>query len=78
SDYRRWVTNYQLGLAAQARMTERDWSMSELMSHGETVYGAQCATCHQADGQGLAPAFPPLAGSQVAIGPLGEHIQVVL
>ena len=29
---------------------------------GEAVYVAQCAACHQADGQGVAGAFPPLAG----------------
>ena len=30
---------------------------------GEEVYGQVCVTCHQATGQGLAGAFPPLAGS---------------
>ena len=30
------------------------------------------------DGQGLAPAFPPLAGSGVSTGPLEENIAVVL
>jgi cytochrome c oxidase subunit 2 len=48
------------------------------MSHGENVYATQCATCHQGDGQGLQPAFPALAGSQVATGPVADHIKVVL
>lgn len=34
-----------------------------LVAAGETVYGNVCAACHQAEGQGLAPTFPPLAGS---------------
>ena len=42
------------------------------------VYATQCATCHQADGQGLDPGFPALAGSQVATGPLQDNIDVVL
>ncbi len=29
---------------------------------GASVYAANCASCHQADGQGLAGAFPPVAG----------------
>ncbi len=30
---------------------------------GKQVFGKNCAACHQASGQGLAPLFPPLAGS---------------
>ncbi|WP_018461489.1 c-type cytochrome [Thermus oshimai] len=29
---------------------------------GAKVYGQYCATCHQAKGQGMPGAFPPLAG----------------
>ena len=35
----------------------------ELMAKGQGVYNANCAACHQPNGQGLAGAFPPLAGS---------------
>lgn len=31
---------------------------------GGALYAAQCQACHQATGQGLAGAFPPLAGSE--------------
>ena len=48
------------------------------MQRGESVYLNQCATCHQGNGSGLAPAFPALAGSAVATGPLSEHITLVL
>jgi len=34
---------------------------------GEEVYAANCSSCHQADGQGLPGAFPPLAGHAVAL-----------
>ena len=30
---------------------------------GEALYLQHCAACHQPNGQGLAGAFPPLAGS---------------
>ena len=77
-EYDSWVQQQRREMAHQQADVERLWSRDELMSLGESVYAAQCATCHQADGQGLAPGFPALAGSQVAIGPLQDHIEVVL
>ncbi len=46
---------------------------------GVAVYGANCSSCHQADGQGLSGVFPPLAGDPVvsADDPT-EHIDIVL
>ncbi|MEZ5563736.1 MAG: cytochrome D1 domain-containing protein [Gammaproteobacteria bacterium] len=39
---------------------------------GETLYQANCGGCHQANGQGLAGAFPPLAASDyIAKNPKG-------
>ena len=34
-----------------------------LMKKGKGVYAANCGVCHQSNGEGLAGAFPPLAGS---------------
>ncbi|GAB4198015.1 MAG: cytochrome c oxidase subunit II [Wenzhouxiangellaceae bacterium] len=77
-EYDAWRRQQQ-GLAATLEADqERLWARDELMSHGENVYATQCATCHQADGQGLAPAFPALAGSNIATGPVSDHIKVVL
>ena len=36
---------------------------SLLMSLGQTVYQAHCAICHGADGTGMLPDYPPLAGN---------------
>jgi mono/diheme cytochrome c family protein len=35
---------------------------------GATVYLNDCSSCHQADGQGVSGAFPPLAGNAVVTG----------
>jgi mono/diheme cytochrome c family protein len=48
---------------------------SLLMSLGQTVYQARCALCHGADGSGMPPAYPPLAGNpsiqmQSAVNPI--------
>ncbi len=34
-----------------------------MMTKGEKVYKAYCLTCHQANGQGLASVYPPVASS---------------
>jgi nitrite reductase (NO-forming) len=34
-----------------------------LMAKGEKVYKSYCQTCHQANGQGLANVYPPVAAS---------------
>lgn len=40
---------------------------------GGALYTANCATCHQASGEGMSGAFPPLKGSPVV---LGEDIEL--
>ena len=37
------------------------------LSAGETVFTANCVSCHQATGEGVAGAFPPLAGHVPAL-----------
>ncbi len=44
---------------------------------GEVLY-ARCVTCHQMNGEGMAGAFPPLAGSEWVNGPASHPIAVVL
>ena len=77
-EFQHWIEQQQRQAAQAESDSRRLWTRQELMDHGESVYAKQCATCHQLDGSGLAPAFPALAGSAVATGPLQEHINVVL
>ena len=46
------------------------------MAEGESQYNTSCAACHQANGQGLPPTFPAIAGSAVATGDLAAHIDI--
>ena len=48
------------------------------MAKGATVYAANCAACHQANGKGVPPAFPALDGSKVVTGPADAQIHIVL
>jgi cytochrome c oxidase subunit 2 len=53
-------------------------SRGELMKHGESIYEAHCAACHQIDGAGMEPAFPSLAGNAMLSGDPTEYIDVVV
>ncbi|WP_243094504.1 c-type cytochrome [Thermus thalpophilus] len=44
-----------------------------LMEKGKAIYEAHCAACHQANGQGMPPAFPALAGN-----PNLKDVQLIL
>ncbi len=49
------------GASASALPAEES---SLLMHLGKAVYDGQCASCHGADGRGMPPNYPPLAGNQ--------------
>jgi cytochrome c oxidase subunit 2 len=78
AEYKTWAQKQRQGMAHEQAEIERLWTRNELMKRGEQVYATQCATCHQADGRGLAPAFPALAGSDIATGPVINTIEMVL
>ena len=77
-DYAKWVEEQKDVAAQAAAAVDREWSMDELMAKGEQVYNTSCAACHQANGLGLAPAFPAIAGSAVATGDIEAHLALVL
>jgi cytochrome c oxidase subunit 2 len=64
------LTRRRAQLAAAAAGSGKTWSKEDLLAAGKDVYEKQCAVCHQPEGQGLAPAFPALAGSKIVTGPL--------
>lgn len=37
---------------------------ASVLARGNRIYQARCVSCHQADGQGQPPAYPPLAQNQ--------------
>ncbi len=46
-------------------------------SPGATTYTANCASCHQPGGKGLAGSFPPLAGNPIVSGDSQKVIHIV-
>ncbi len=66
-DYTKWVAQKKAALAAAADDPNKTWTVAELQERGAKVYAANCQACHQANGQGVKGAFPPLDGSAVVM-----------
>lgn len=78
AEFEAWVKQQLADSGDQQQEMERLWTRQELMEQGKSVYANACATCHQPEGQGLAPAFPALASSKIATGPVDAHIEIVM
>ena len=77
-DYVAWAQEQKGALTAAADDPNKEWTAEELIARGQTVYTAQCVACHQATGKGVAPVFPALDGSQIVMGPMASHIEILL
>lgn len=77
-EYAAWVDGKLKEMAAAADDPNKMYLVEELTPRGEKVFAANCAACHQANGQGLPPAFPPLVGSKVVLGPQDGQIDILL
>jgi cytochrome c oxidase subunit II len=77
-DYTKWVGDFKKAAASAADDPSKKWDAKELVARGEKVYSANCVACHQANGRGNPPAFPPLAGSKVVGGAKEGHMDIVL
>ena len=53
-------------------------SKDELVAKGKSVYASNCASCHQAEGQGMPPTFPALNGSAVVKGDINAQVNLML
>jgi mono/diheme cytochrome c family protein len=51
---------------------------SDPVARGEALFGQSCAACHQANGEGIPGAFPPLAKSDYLLADRDRAIGVVL
>jgi len=77
-EYSKWVGDKMKLIAAAADDPKKQYALDELKKRGEQVYAKNCVVCHQATGKGAPPAFPPLDGSKIVLGPKDEQITVVL
>ncbi len=78
ADYTAWVDGEKKKIAAAADDPAKVWTLDDLRARGEKVYANNCVACHQANGKGTPPAFPPLDASKIALGPKAAHIDMVM
>ncbi len=78
AEYDAWVAERQAAAIAERELKDKVWTLEELMVRGEQSYAKNCAACHNVDGTGVPPAFPPLKGSVLATQDMQAHIDIVL
>lgn len=54
-DYVKWAGDQKKIMAAKADDPAKVWQLGDIVARGEKVYAANCAACHQANGQGAGP-----------------------
>ena len=64
--------------AAPDEDVTKKFTLAELKAQGEKIYAAKCVACHQPNGKGMPPAFPPLAGSKTVLAAAEQQIKLVL
>jgi cytochrome c oxidase subunit 2 len=82
AEFDTWMSE-QVAMAKKAKEEEQkllamNMSFDELMEVGEKAYNANCAACHQVQGQGIPGVFPALKGSPIATGDVNGHIDIVV
>jgi cytochrome c oxidase subunit 2 len=73
-DYAAWLGEKQEQAAKVKELMAQTFTLDELMERGKAVYARNCLACHGAQGEG--GVGPAIAGSAVAQGPLGGHLNI--
>ena len=80
-DYAQWLAEKKGQTQAEEQQAKVEaaatFTLDDLVAKGKTVYDANCASCHQAGGEGIPGTFPAITGSAVATGPIADHIDVI-
>jgi cytochrome c oxidase subunit 2 len=77
ADYQKWLADKKAKMAIVGEDVNKTYSLDELTAKGEKVYAANCAACHQANGQGIPGTFPAITGSKIATGDKAAHMALV-
>lgn len=64
---------------AEVREALKGPQVGQVVAQGKKLYETHCVDCHGADGKGLAPAYPPLAGNRaIAMDNSVNAVRIVL
>jgi len=75
-DFAKWVSAHRTAMKAPEKL--QPMTQSQLLTLGKKEYEKNCAMCHQNNGTGLPPTFPPLKRSRIVAGPVAANIPFVL
>ena len=78
AEYQQWVAERKKEFMQREEAAGRSWQKDELLARGQQVYLQQCSVCHQANGAGIAGAFPTLVGSPIVLNQREAQINTVL
>ncbi|HER35745.1 MAG: cytochrome c oxidase subunit II [Halothiobacillaceae bacterium] len=76
--YAEWVAEKKEAAAKEAAQASGPWTMETAMAQGKKLYASACASCHQANGQGIEGTFPALDGGKITTGPVKGHMDIVI
>ncbi|MDQ7091842.1 MAG: cytochrome c oxidase subunit II [Methylococcales bacterium] len=78
ADYDVWVNEQQEIANAEKNSADKEWTQEELFAKGESIYANNCASCHMADGTGMAGTFPAIKESPIVTGDIDVQINMVM
>lgn len=74
----RGIQNMPIDESKKVKVATTDKSLAEKIESGKKIYMQTCFACHQAEGQGIPNAFPPLAKSDYLNADVNRAIGIVL
>lgn len=78
AEFDQWLEGKREVARAVAEAAKQTLTFDELYEQGEAVYVRNCVSCHQANGEGIPPTFPAIAGSPISTGPVVDHLDRVI
>ncbi|MCE2744580.1 MAG: cytochrome c oxidase subunit II [Burkholderiales bacterium] len=77
-NYSKWVQAKLDEMKSKQDDPTKEWTKEDLVARGEQVFNANCAACHQANGEGIPGAFPALVAAPSVVGPQAGQIAILL
>ncbi len=77
-EYIDWIQEKRDDAQQLAFLTEKEWTVDELLAQGEEIYNTRCAACHQTNGAGIPGFYPALAGSGVVMNDKSKQIEILM
>jgi cytochrome c oxidase subunit II len=77
-EYAEWLADKKASVVQERALAEKQFTFDELMARGEVAYNRSCASCHMVNGEGIAGAFPALKNSAISLGPVADHLDMVV